>query len=288
MNRKRMLTRVSLILLIGFALLLPTSPANAQESIVSGWSYAQSFGTDPSAIVPLPSNWRIDKATSVRSVGTWAAAGTVTELRAGDDMSSVATNGIYNYGAGPAATATDRAIGWVSSGSATKSGNLYLYLRNNAPTNSLGKVTVSYDVEKYRSGSNSAGFAVQLYYSTDGSTWTSAGSNFLTTFSADADNAGFANAPGATQTVSNQVLTLATPIAPGGSLYLAWNYSVMSGSTSTNAQGLGIDNVSLGSPLQPTAITLRGLSASSGGTALPVMGLALAGLLVGAVVVRRK
>ncbi len=38
----------------------------------------------------------------------------------------------------------------------------------------------------------------------------------------------------------------------------------------------------------PTAITLRGLSASSAGAGLPVMGLALAGLLVGAVVVRRK
>jgi len=38
----------------------------------------------------------------------------------------------------------------------------------------------------------------------------------------------------------------------------------------------------------PTAITLRGLTASSGGTTLPVMGLALAGLMVGVVVVRRK
>lgn len=43
-----------------------------------------------------------------------------------------------------------------------------------------------------------------------------------------------------------------------------------------------------GSGCAPTAITLRGLSASSGGTTLPVMGLALAGLLVGAVVVRRR
>ena len=43
-----------------------------------------------------------------------------------------------------------------------------------------------------------------------------------------------------------------------------------------------------GSGCAPTAITLRGLSASSGGTTLPVMGLALAGLLVGTVVVRRK
>ena len=35
-----------------------------------------------------------------------------------------------------------------------------------------------YNVEKYRNGSNSAGFTIQMYYSTDGTNWTSAGDNF--------------------------------------------------------------------------------------------------------------
>ena len=59
----------------------------------------------------------------------------------------------------------------------------------------------------------------------------------------DADNNGYASAPGTTTSVSN--LSLPISIAAGGSLYLAWNFSVTSGSTTSNAQGLGVDNISI-------------------------------------------
>jgi hypothetical protein len=216
-------------------------------------TYSQDFyGIGTSATATLPTNWRVDKNTTVRTVGTWAGAGSATEQRAGNSMASNATNGIYNYGAGAAETATDRAVGWISSGSGTDSGNLYAYFQNGTGQ-SLTSVTISYDVEKYRNGSNSAGFRIQMYYSTDGSTWTSAGSDFLTSFPADANNDGFSSAPGATSSVSAKVLTFSPAIASGGTFYLAWNYSVASGSTTTNAQGLGIDNFSMDSP---TAVTL--------------------------------
>jgi len=91
-------------------------------------------------------------------------------------------------------------------------------------------------------GSNAAGFRIQLFYSTDGSTWTSAGSNFLTSFAADANNNGFATAPGATVAVTN---TLSASIANGTNFYLAWNYSVVSGTTTTNAQALAVDDVAI-------------------------------------------
>ena len=180
-------------------------------------------------------------------------------------MSSTATNGIYNYGAGDAAAATDRAVGWLSSSSATKSGNLYGFFQNNTGAQ-LTAITVSYDVEKYRNGSNAAGFSVQMYYSTDGSTWTSAGTAFLTSFAANADNSGFASAPGTTVGVSGQ-LVFGTPIANAGVFYLAWNYSVTSGSTTSNAQGLGIDNVNLVNPL---AAALADFSAAPNGNAMRV------------------
>ena len=52
---------------------------------------------------------------------------------------------------------------------------------------------ISYNVEKYRGGINPAGFRIQLFYSLDGNTWTSAGSNFLTSFAQDPGtvNSGF-------------------------------------------------------------------------------------------------
>ncbi len=231
-----------LAVLVGLLLLGPET-AVAQQAITP--PYTQDFdgiGTITSA--NLPSNWRVDKNTTVRTLGAWAAAGTTTERIAGDYMPTNAGNGIYNYGAGNATTAPDRAVGWISSSSGTKSGNLYLRLNNNTGTE-LKSIAVSYDVEKYRNGSNSAGFSIQLYYSTDGSTWTSAGTPFLTSFpGGDLDNSGFAEAPGVTVPVTG-VITFVTPIGNTNDFFLAWNYSVTSGTITTNAQALGIDDVSI-------------------------------------------
>jgi hypothetical protein len=173
-------------------------------------------------------------------------------------MASNAPNGIYNYGAGEAAIASDRAVGWISSGTATKSGNLYAWFQNDTGSN-LTRVDVSYDVEKYRNGTNAAGFSIQMYVSTDGVAWTSAGPDFLTSFAADPDNTGFAAAPGATASVSATTLAFSPPIPAGEDFYLAWNYSVTSGSITTSAQGLSIDNFSIGNP---QAITLADFSAA--------------------------
>jgi hypothetical protein len=82
-----------------------------------------------------------------------------------------------------------------------------------------------------------------MYYSTDGTNWTSAGDNFKTSFAGDGDSNGFASAPGITVSVSNK--TLSVSLDPGSSLYLAWNYSVTSGSTTSSAQALGIDDVTI-------------------------------------------
>src|SRR6185436_19937356 len=59
---------------------------------------------------------------------------------------------------------------------------------------------------------------------------------------ADAANSGFATAPGATVSVS---APLNVAIPSGGQFYLAWNYSVVSGTTTTNAQALAIDDISI-------------------------------------------
>ena len=166
-------------------------------------------------------------------------------------MSTSAGNGIYNFGAGVAASATDRAVGGISSSSASKSVNVYLALTNNG-VGVIPGFTISFDVEKYRNGSNAAGFSMQMYYSTDGSTWTSAGAGFVGSFAADADNTGYASAPGSFVSITSK--SLAQTLAAGSTLYLAWNYSVTTGTTSSNAQALGLDNVSIVALDTPTAI----------------------------------
>jgi len=136
------------------------------------------------------------------------------------------------------------------------SGNLYAQFVNNTGS-PLSGLQISYDVEKYRNGSNPAGFRYQLFYSLDGAAWTNAGPNFFTAFPADADNSGFATAPGATVSVTNKTINVS--VANGANVYLAWNYSVVSGSTTTNAQALAIDNISVlglgnATPTNPTGI----------------------------------
>ena len=223
--------------------LIFTCAALADISLSTSIAATQNFdGMGSSATALVPADFRVDALSIVRTVGTFSSAGAATQRAGGANLSTTAGNGIYNFGSGTTSTGgPDRAIGFLSSGTATFSGNLYAQFVNNTGA-SLSGLQVSYNVEKYRNGSNPAGFRVQMFYSTDGSAWTNAGNNFLTSFAANADNTGFATAPGATATVSSP---LNISIPNGSSFFIAWNYSVASGTTTTNAQALAIDNISI-------------------------------------------
>lgn len=222
--------------------------AFAAISLSTSVPYTQNFTsmgiplTNP-APSALPADFRQDTIAAARTLGSFSAANTQTARVGGANVSTIAANGSYNFGAGTSTLGdADRAPGFISSGTATMSGNLYAQFVNNTGSALTGLV-VSYDVEKYRKGSNPAGFRYQLFYSPDGLAWTNAGPAFFTAFPADADNTGFATAPGATVSVSNKTINVA--VANGANVYLAWNYSVISGTTTTNAQALAIDNVSV-------------------------------------------
>lgn len=257
-SSKRTFTRSSLIgASIAVLAVICVCVAFAAISLSTSTAYTQNFdGMGTSATATLPTDFRVDKPATVRTVGSFSAATTTTNLAGGANLSSSASNGIYNFGSGTTTTGPDRAVGFLSSGTATQSGNLYAQLMNNTGGN-LSGVQISYDVEKYRNGSNPNGFRIQMFYSADGTTWTSAGSDFLTSFAADANNNGFTTAPGATVSVTNKTLSVSVP--NGNNLYLAWNYSVSATSTTTNAQALAIDNVSIlgiagGGSTNPTGV----------------------------------
>src|SRR6266516_6503030 len=200
---------VSVLFFVAVAALLINVVASI--SLSTSTAYTQNFdGIGTSATATLPADFRADKPSTVRTVGTFAAAGTTTSLVGGANLSSSASNGIYNFGAGTTTTGSDRAVGFLSSGTATQSGNLYAQFVNNTGA-AVSGLQVSYNIEKYRSGSNAAGFRIQLFYSLDGNTWTSAGAGFLTSFAGDANNNGFATAPGATVGISNQTLSVSIP-----------------------------------------------------------------------------
>jgi CSLREA domain-containing protein len=235
---------------------LTTSDDSSTSSINLNPPISQNFnGIGTAAAATLPADFKVDKNSTARSVGTYGAAGTATEIVEGASVATNAGNGIYNFGSGTTDTGTDRAIGWLSSSTATKSGNLYVQVTNNTGS-PLSGLTVGYDVEKYRNGQTA--YRVQMFYSTDGTNWTTAGSNFLTSFNANGNNNGFATAPGSTTNVNN---TLNQSIPVSGTFYLAWNYSATSGNTTSNAQALAIDNVSI-TPVVATPGTVQFNAAS--------------------------
>src|SRR5262249_37324254 len=213
-----------------------------------------------SATATVPANFKVDRtatstAADVRKVGSFSGAGTTTTQVGGANLGTTASNGIYNFGDGTTSTGdtNSRSIGFLSSGTATASGNLYASLVNNTG-DGLSGLQISYNVKKFRNGTNTAGFRIQMFYSTDGTNWTSAGSDFLTAFTGgDAGNTGFNPAPGSTVAVSNK--TLGVSIPNSSNFFLAWNYSVTTGTTVTNSQALAVDDIStlgLNTPTSPT------------------------------------
>lgn len=233
----------------------------AQISISAGNSASQNFNSlGTSTTATLPTNWKALKSTTARiTPPAYSDAATVSavESAGGNSLASNAGNGIYRFNANN--VTSESAIGGLSSGSASKSVIVYAYYRNTGPS-SISSVTISYDIEKYRNGTTS--FAVELFYSANGTTWTACGPDFTTSFAADADNNGFTTAPGATTSVSSKTYTPAAAIAANGDFYLAWRYSCASGSTTSNAQALGIDNVVVSAP--SASPTISGFSPSSG------------------------
>lgn len=197
------------------------------------------------ATATLPDAWRIDRIlTAPRTVGRFDMADTHTMYSGGVNLASNAKNGTWNFGADDT---SDRALGGISTGvaDATRCVNLYAHLLNTGRKN-IENVNVAYNVEKYRKGSNAAGFAVQLYYSIDGRNWTSAGDKFRTYFAPDSETAGYASVPGETVAVSD---VLDVPISRGCDLYLAWNITVASGDAANAAMAIGIDDFSLSGEL---------------------------------------
>lgn len=235
----------------------------AQINLPAGETYTQNFdGMGKLATAKLPSGWKAGTSTYPGIMISYFSAGTSTAFNAGTSMASNASGGIYNFGAGDPDAATDRAVGGLSTGTAGKSVIIFVSLYNSG-NDTIGSYTISYDVEKYRNGSNSLGFSVMLLFSLDGDRWKQQGLPAI--FSPDIDNNGSLSVPIKTESIS-RTFTLFNTVPPKTTYYLAWCYSVNSddlNASTTSAQALGIDNVSVSakakvSPPVLTAGTLNG------------------------------
>lgn len=193
------------------------------------------------ATLNMPEGWRVERQMNApRTVGSFASASASVMYTGGTSLASNASNGTWNFLS--SSDPSDCSVGGLSTtvSNGTRCINVMTCL-NNASDEAITKLTFNYDIEKYRDGDNPAGFAVQLYVSTDGETWTNAGEDFYTYFAPNAATQGAAVVPISTTAITGKQLIV--DLAAGGNLYLAWNISVASGTSPNKAMGLSIDNV---------------------------------------------
>ena len=181
------------------------------------------------ATLDMPQGWRVERQMSApRTVGSYAGASTAVMYTGGTSLASNAKNGTWNFAS--SSVPSDCSVGGLSTtvDGGTRCINVMTCLRN-AGDEAITKLTLNYDIEKYRDGDNAAGFAVQLYISTDGVTWNNAGEDFYSYFAPDAATQGAAVVPISTTAIADKQLKV--DIAAGTDLYLAWNISEASGSS---------------------------------------------------------
>ncbi len=172
------------------------------------------------------------------------------------------SGGCYNFANGVNATATDRALGFITSGSYTSPRSItYAFTNNTGQT--ITSITLSWNYEKYRSGSRAFDW---FFYHGSSSNPTTAYSSGNQSFSADADNTIIFNPP---SSISKSFTISGLNILDGSTYYLRWEYKGNGGST--NGQGLAIDNFTIAAnrtacsppPAQPTAINFSSIGVSS-------------------------
>ena len=251
---KRMISGLFAVL----TLLMAIPMANAAETVL----HEQNFNTvGTSAAATLPTGWRVDRLDT----RGYSSAGTATTNTGDISTNASAANGIYNFGSG-----SDRALGWLSSSSATKRGNLYYKYTNNTGS-SINSFNLSYNVEKYRNGSNPSGFSISLYYSLNDTSYTEASAGKVS-YTADSANNGTITVP---LTARNDIIVNVS-VPNGQSIYFCWSYGVTTGTTTSNAQALGVDDVVIkadtsgGSGGEPTDILVESVSLNKSTTALTV------------------
>ncbi|WP_175487164.1 YDG domain-containing protein [Epilithonimonas hungarica] len=224
-----------------------------QQSITSlSTEVSQNFdGIGTSGTATLPTGFRVN------TTANWNTGTTATTQVGGTSGTGVLTGtssgGTYNFANGIAASATDRAVGFITSGSySIPRYIIYAFTNNTGAT--VGSVTINYDYEKYRTGTNARDF--NFYHGATATAVNTAVTNGNQAYAADGANA-VVNPP---TTVAKSFTITNLSIANGTTHYLAWAYT---GSAAGNAQGLALDNFKITLNPAKTTPTISGTGSAT-------------------------
>lgn len=270
----------SCLLLVAAAFTLLATLCPAQEAISStGIAVTQNFDALGSGTnAALPAGWRMGTNWATGSTNTTRSAGTTGSSAIGP----TSAGGFYNWGNGVNATSSERAVGFLTSGSYSAPRSLIYAFQNNTGL-PVSSITLNWSYEKYRSGSNA--FTWKFYHGS-----TALADAALTegdqAYAGDAaGNSTIFNPPSST---SKSVTITGLNIPSGGVYYLRWSYTQPS-ALSANSQGLGVDDfsITLTSSTTPSLSSIGALApfATSAGTASAPQTITAAGVLLSADIV---
>lgn len=225
-------------------LLAITRQLRAQTPIPQGSPIKENFNATASGLA-LPANWKVS-AAGQGPTATWAAG--LTSVTQAANSGSPTSGGSYNWGTTAGA---DRAVGFMASASYASPNAVMAYFRN-ASGATITSLTISFSVERYRV--NTSGFSLDFSSSENGTAWTSrsAGNISPGLFASGASGYTFATPATITKTVTLSGLN----IADNADIYFRW---VFTDAAAANAQGLGLDDVSIftGTPAPAVSATLK-------------------------------
>lgn len=167
---------LSFKLLLLVALSFFSSKAYGQISIPSSTPVIENFNSmNTNGTAALPSNWKMSSAGTGASA-EWNTSTNVTAVTFSNSSGTPNSGGRYNFGDGN--TNTDRAIGFMTSGSYASPNAILSYYRNHTGS-TIKDLTISFDFERYRINTNTV--SVAFYTSKDGVSWTSVASGDIST-----------------------------------------------------------------------------------------------------------
>ncbi|HYO25340.1 MAG TPA: hypothetical protein VEQ85_10370 [Lacipirellulaceae bacterium] len=250
-------------------LLLPLLVAQASATLVisaGGVAVTQNFdglgtGLDLS-VLDGADGWKVAASATPTYTDPLNTFSALTQLGSG----SFTVGGSYNF----RGSSTDRAIGFLTAGVFNSPRSILLKM-SNASAETITKLDIAFDYEKYRTGTRALNYT--FHHGADGTAWAAAtdGDHFY-----DAD-AGTTTYGLPLSTVTKSVTLSGLSIPSGSSYYLRWFYAGVGGSS--NSQAVGIDNFSV------TATTLAAVPEAS---SFLLGGLALAGVGFGTVARRLR
>jgi hypothetical protein len=226
--------------------------ASAQQSITSHTTLTQNFnGMGSSGTAALPTGFKIGI--------DWSTGTSATTLAYGSTGTGVVTptsgGGVINWADGITGSSTDRALGFLTTGSFSSPRSIvYAFTNNTGAT--VVSLDLSWNYEKYRSGTRAFDWTFFHGNTATAATAATAGDQ---SYPADANNLVISNPPLST----SKSFTLSGLNIPNGSTYyLRWTYTGAGGG-STNSQGLAIDNFSIKTTPDATQPAITGIATAA-------------------------